>query len=210
MIPGMTTVSSPPRRRWRLSAALVLLSAVPVVAGAVRVGQLTVGAAVTADNARFFASPVPVVSHIVGATVFCLLGAFQFVPRRWHRIAGRIVVPCGLLAALAGLWMAAFYPLADDVVLRAMRFTFGTAMAASLVLGYLAVRRRDFLTHRAWMIRAYAIGLGAGTQVFASLAWYALAGTPGNVGVDVAMGAGWVINMTVAELHIRSVQRRQS
>ena len=137
----MTTVSSPPvRRRWRLAAALVVLSAVPVAAGAARVGQLAGGGPVTSDNARFFASPVPVVLHIVGASVYCLLGAFQFAPRRWHRTAGRVLVPCGLVAALAGLWMAAFYPLADDVVLKSMRFTFGTAMAVSLVLGYLAVR----------------------------------------------------------------------
>lgn len=206
----MTTVSSPPTRRWRLPAALVLLSAVPVAAGAARVGQLATGGPVTSDNARFFASPVPVVLHIVGASVYCLLGAFQFTHRRWHRTAGRLLVPCGLTAALAGLWMAAFYPLADDAVLKAMRFTFGTAMAVSLVLGYLAVRRRDFVTHRAWMIRAYAIGLGAGTQVFTNLTWYALAGTPDHLGVDVTMGAGWVINLVVAELAIRLVHRRQS
>ncbi|GAB3892984.1 DUF2306 domain-containing protein [Kibdelosporangium lantanae] len=207
----MTTVSSPPvrRRRWRSAAALIVLSAVPVVAGAARVGQLAGGGPVTSDNARFFASPVPVVLHIVGASVYCVLGAFQFVPREWHRTAGRLLVPCGLVAALAGLWMAAFYPLADDVVLKSMRFTAGTAMAVSLVLGYLAVRRRDFVTHRAWMIRAYAIGLGAGTQVFTSLAWLAVAGTPGHLGVDVAMGAGWVTNIVVAELAIRRVHRRQ-
>jgi uncharacterized membrane protein len=205
----MTTVSSPPTRRWRLSAALVLLSTVPVVAGAARVGQLTAGGPATSDNARFFASPVPVVLHIVGASVYCVLGAFQFVPRRWHRLAGRVLVPCGLTAALSGLWMAAFYPLADDTVLKAMRFTFGSAMAVSIVLGYLAVRRRDFVTHRAWMIRAYAIALGAGTQVLTNLTWYALAGTPDHLGIDVTMGAGWVINLTVAELAIRRVHRRQ-
>ena len=39
-------------------------------------------------------------------------------------------------------------------------------MAACLVLGVAAIRRRDIAAHRAWMIRAYAIGLAAGTQVF--------------------------------------------
>ena len=39
-------------------------------------------------------------------------------------------------------------------------------MAACLVLGFTAIRRRDIAAHRAWMIRAYAIGLAAGTQVF--------------------------------------------
>ena len=38
-------------------------------------------------------------------------------------------------------------------------------MAAALVLGFAAIRRRDLPAHRAWMIRAYAVGLAAGTAV---------------------------------------------
>jgi hypothetical protein len=105
-----------PRGRWLVPAALILLSLVPVIAGAVRLTDLTAGE-ITPDNARFFDSPVPVLIHIPAVTVYLLLGAFQFVPslRRgkrgrpsWHRIAGRILVPAGLLAALSGLWMAVF------------------------------------------------------------------------------------------------------
>lgn len=86
-----------PRRQWLAPTGLLLLSLIPVAAGAARLTELTSGAAVTAQNARFFDSPVPVVLHIVSVTVFCLLGAFQFVPtlrqrRSWHRIAGRVLV----------------------------------------------------------------------------------------------------------------------
>src|SRR5262245_165828 len=114
----MTTRTTPrtrTRRQWPVPAGLIALSAIPVLAGALRIGALAGGAKVTEQNARFFASPVPVVLHIVGATVFCMVGAFQFVPslrrRSWHRVAGRIVLPCGVVAALSGLWMAVFYPL---------------------------------------------------------------------------------------------------
>src|SRR5918997_306332 len=96
-------------REWRLPAALILLSLVPVVAGAARVTELGTGPEVTAGNARFVADPVPVVLHIVGAVVYSILGAFQFVPslrrHRWHRRAGRILVPCGLTVPLTGLWL---------------------------------------------------------------------------------------------------------
>ncbi|KPV49898.1 hypothetical protein SE17_30040, partial [Kouleothrix aurantiaca] len=101
---------------WRLPVALTLLAAIPLAAGTVRLTQLAGGAAVTPANARFFASPVPVVLHIVSASVFAIVGAFQFVPatrhRRpgWHRVAGRLAVLCGLLAGLSGLWMTLFYP----------------------------------------------------------------------------------------------------
>jgi uncharacterized membrane protein len=103
---------------------------------------------------------------IVTATVYNLVGAFQFSPGlrrrrpRWHRAAGRVLIPCGLAAALAGLWMSQFYPApeGDGPLLYLIRLVFGGAMVAALILGFIAVRRGDFTRHRAWMIRGYAIG----------------------------------------------------
>ncbi len=61
-----------------LVAGLLVLSIVPLAAGAFRLSQLAGGAAITPANARFFASPLPVVLHIVSAAVYAILGAFQF------------------------------------------------------------------------------------------------------------------------------------
>lgn len=190
----------------RVIVPLLLLSLIPVVAGAVRLVELG-GGEVNEDNARFFASPVPVVLHIVSASLYCLLGAFQFAPgfrRRhplWHRRAGRILIPAGLLAAVTGLWMTLFYSLPDHdgALLAGFRLLFGSAMAGSILLGLAAIRRRDFAAHRAWMIRGYAIGQGAGTQVLTHLPWMLLAGAPGEVPRALLMGAGWAINLVVAE-----------
>ena len=63
-------------------------------------------------------------------------------------------------------------------------------------------------THSAWMTRAYAIGLGAGTQVFTFLPWTLFFGEPGQAMHAVLMGAGWVINLAVAEVVIRRRARR--
>ncbi|MFC0030037.1 DUF2306 domain-containing protein [Micromonospora chaiyaphumensis] len=212
------------KREWLVPVGLIMLSAVPVIAGAARTAELTGGATVTPDNARFFASPVPVLVHIVGASLYCLLGAFQFAPglrrRRpgWHRLAGRVLVPCGLAAALSGLWMTLFYPRPpiDHVLVTPMRLVFGTAMLGCIVLGFAAIRRRDIPRHRAWMARGYAIGLGAGTQVLTHLPWMLLVGQPDGVGRAFLMLAGWVINLAVVEWALRrrptkptrSVQRR--
>src|SRR5215204_7536501 len=38
-------------------------------------------------------------------------------------------------------------------------------MAISIVLGVAAIRRGEIARHRAWRMRGYALGLGAGTQV---------------------------------------------
>jgi hypothetical protein len=82
-------------------------------------------------------------------------------------------------------------------------------MATSIVLAVDAIRRRDFTAHGEWMIRAYAIGLGAGTQVLTHLPWFILVGQPSELPRAVMMGAGWVINVLVAEWVIRrpSLQR---
>ncbi len=197
------------RAGWLAPTGLILLSLVPVVAGAMRLTELTAGAAVTPDNARFFDSPVPVVVHIVASIVFLVLGALQFSPslrrRRWHRIAGRIVAPAGLLSATSALWMTLFYalPASNGPALLVMRLVFGTAMAAGIVVAFVAIRRGDIRTHSAWMTRSYAIGLGAGTQVFTFMFGTLLFGEPGEAMLAVLMGAGWVINLAVAEVVIR-------
>jgi uncharacterized membrane protein len=213
---GGPAVSS--SRQWLTPAGLVLLSAVPVLAGAARVVEITGGGQMTADNARFLAAPAPVVVHIVGATLYCLLGAFQFAPafrrRRpgWHRVAGRVLVPCGLAAALSGVWMALFYerPPSDDVLLTPMRLVFGVAMAGCLVLGVAAIRRRDVAGHRAWMARGYAIGLGAGTQVLTHLPWTLLVGQPSGTPRVLLMLAGWVVNVVVVEWALRRQRIRST
>lgn len=199
------------RAEWLVPTALIVLSAVPVAAGAVRLADLTGGVEVTPENARFFASPLPVVLHILSVSLYSILGAFQFAPgfrrrrRRWHRAAGRLLVPCGLAAALSGLWMTYFYPWpkGDGELLYELRLLFGSAMVLSIVLGVAAIRRRDFARHGDWMIRGYAIGMGAGTQFLTHLPWVLILGTPGELPRALLMGAGWVINLAVAEWIIR-------
>ncbi len=201
--------ANPFKSAWLVPAGLLVLCVVPVLVGAVRLSQLAAGA-VTPENARFFASPAPVIIHVISVSLFCVMGAFQFVPtlrirKAWHRIAGRLLLPFGLAAAISGLWMAQFYrlPESDGSVLYVERMVFGSAMLASLLLGYAAIRRRDFARHGAWMMRGYAIGLGAGTQVLTNVPWFLLVGTPNVTTRAILMGAGWVINVAVAEWIIR-------
>ena len=202
------------RGGWLPVVGLLLLSLIPVLGGALRLTDLT-GGDVTADNARFFASPIPVVAHIVGATVYTLLGAFQFVPalrgrRGWHRMAGRILIPAGLVAALSGLWMAAFStpPDGDTTLLMLIRLAFGSAMVASIVLGMLAIKRRDFMAHGAWMTRAYALGIAAGTQAIVLAIWILSVGPVDSLTEPLLLGAAWLINAVVAELVILRRTRR--
>jgi hypothetical protein len=59
------------------------------------------------------------------------------------------------------------------------------------------------------MIRAYAIGLAAGTQAFTEGFGGAIFGA-GVLAADLAKGAGWVINLAVAEWALRRPARRRT
>jgi uncharacterized membrane protein len=195
---------------WWVPAALVALSVVPVLGAAFRFVELSGGPELLPADARFTASPVPLVVHIVSVIAYSLLGAFQFsagLRRRrpgWHRTAGRLLVLLGLVVALSALWMTQFYPRPDDSgdLLYVFRLLAGSGMAVSIVLGFAAIRRRDIARHRAWMTRAYALALGAGTQVFTQGIGEAIVGS-GEPRTDVLVGTGWVINLAVAEWIIR-------
>ncbi len=205
------------KRSWVwLVIGLILLSAIPLTAGAFRLKELSSGAEITAENARFFASPLPVVLHIICASVYALLGAFQFVSRLWqrgigwHKWVGRLLlVPSGLIVALSGLWMTLFYPGTNStagagaLLLYVFRLLFGLGMLFSIILGFISIRRGDMIRHRAWMIRGYAIGLGAGTQALTLMVGALVLGTPNELEHALLMGAAWVINLAVAEWAIR-------
>ena len=151
------------------------------------------------------------VLHIVAAAAYIVLGAFQFVPglrqRKpgWHRQVGRLLVGAGLVVALSGLWMTQFYPLPahDGALLHGFRLLFGSLMAISIALGFMTIRRRDISGHRAWMMRGYALGLGAGTQVLTLAIGEIVFGPPDEFSRALLMGAAWVINLAVAEWAIR-------
>jgi uncharacterized membrane protein len=208
--------AGPARRQSWLVAALLLLCVVPVGAGVARLIGVFGGAPVTPENARFLHQPVPVVVHIVAASLFVVLGPFQFVPalrrrgRRWHRLAGRLLVPCGLAAGLSGLWMTVWYPDApgDGALLVGFRLVAGTAMVAALVLGLAAILRRDIARHRAWMLRGYALGQGAGTQTVVFLLSVLVLPDPQGATRALLLASGWLINLGVAEWVIRRPRRR--
>ncbi|MCW2581087.1 MAG: putative rane protein [Blastococcus sp.] len=214
----MSAVSSNARARpqrsrgtWLVPVALIALSVVPIIAGSLRLVELSGGAAILPAKPT---SPLPLVLHIASASIYSVLGAFQFsagLRRRrpgWHRTAGRGLVVIGLVVALAALWLTVSTPRFEGSgdLYYVLRLVFGSAMVISLVLGFLAIRRRDVARHRVWMIRAYAIALAAGAQVFTLGIGEAIVGK-GDTSSALFAGAGWLINLTVAEWVIR---RRQT
>ncbi|HZR38612.1 MAG TPA: DUF2306 domain-containing protein, partial [Ktedonobacteraceae bacterium] len=109
-------------------------------------------------------------------------------------------------AGLSGLWMTQFFLFSlqsQSNLLYGFRMLFGSAMVLSIFLGLIAILRRDIARHRAWMIRGYAIGQGAGTQALTALLWVLIFGTLDQHNKDLLMGASWIINLVLAEWIIR-------
>jgi uncharacterized membrane protein len=191
-------------------AGLLVLILLPSSAGVLRLADLGGVAHLLPDSPRMAALPVPVALHIVAAIAYAAVGAFQFVGRfrrrhpRWHRLAGRGLVGLGLAVAGSAAWMALAYdrqPGSGELAF-VLRLVFAVAMAGSLVLGVAAIRRGNVAGHRAWMIRAYAIAVSAGTQVI-TLAVAPLFGS-GTLNYDLGLAAGWFVNLVVAQLILHS------
>lgn len=197
-----------------MPAALIALALLPVVAGSARLVEMA-GGAVVLDPPHSVDAPVPLAVHIVSAIVFTVLGALQLSPGsrgrrpRWHRVTGRIAAPAGIVAALSGLWLALGITGADGALLTAFRSAAAIGMAGALVLGISALLAGDLRRHRAWMMRGYALGIGAGTQSFTAALYLLALGVPGPTGEALIMGAGWAINVAVAEWLIRRPSRRR-
>jgi hypothetical protein len=209
------TITIAPKQRtrglWLIPTGLILLSLIPIITGSLRITQLSGGPAIMPEASRFTGFPLPVILHIVAGILFSIGGAFQFLPglrrgkRSWHKMAGRVLIPAGFVLALAGLWMACFtaLPAGDGPALRVIRLVFGTYMIVSLVLAVRAIVRRKFVAHGAWMTRAYALGIAAGTQAFFLIPGSGLQGSANELYRACAMAAAWLVNLGVAELVIR-------
>ena len=146
------------------------------------------------------------VIHVAAGVVALLIGPLQFVRRiraqfpAFHRAIGRTYVGACAIGAPSGFMLALGTnagPIAGT----------GFAVAALLwpIFTYLGVRAAiegQFVTHREWMIRSYAITANAITlRLMLPLA--------GVMGFDffaaygVIAWLGWITNLVLAEIHLR-------
>ena len=165
---------------WPALLGLLLLGLLPVIAGAFRLEQLSDISEAMPANPRFAPMPLPVVLHIVSATVLSVFGPLQFAAgfrRRWpawHRVAGRLLVGCALLVALTGLWMTLFYAPPDNsgLLLFISRLVFGSAMVVSIVVGLAAIPvalALAWLGYTLWSERRASVSQAAPATVGAQL-----------------------------------------
>lgn len=201
------------RGEWAFLVAIFVYSFIPSVVGLLRIPELLGGPIIVPTNPRAVIDPVPIVLHILGSALFCLVGAVQFLPslRRMrpdlHRRLGWIVAVGGGISALTGLWMTLAYAFPQALqgpLLFWARIVFSLAMLGLIISAIVAILSRDIPRHRASMLRAYAIGQGASTQTVFFLVVVVFFGTePLGFPRDILMVAAWLINIAAAEVLIR-------
>lgn len=153
--------------------------------------------------------------HILAGTVFMLLGPLQFIPsirRHWpkiHRVSGRIFIVCGLIAAVTALGVEFQFPLRGGYFKRAAMVLFSLALLVALALAWRAAVRRRIDRHRAWVVRAYAIGLALSTTRLYFIPAYLMYGNPTEFEAATVTWAGFCINCLVAEWIVGRSRRTQ-
>ena len=199
--------------------ALFLLALVPVLIGGLILASMYFGLSndfnAPKDILRRESYPIAVVGHIIGGILVLMLGFTQFSPGirrrfpRFHRWVGRGVVAAGTWFALTGLVMnASTKSPADSLLYNSAQNVMAVVFLAVLFFGIRAIRQHRVADHRAWMMRSYAITLGAATQTVMLLPVFLLFGPPTGLLADLAFISGWVVNLAVAELVIRAPYRR--
>lgn len=156
---------------WLVPAGLLLIGSIAVISGIIRLtalgDALTTGIIPDAPEGLEHYVEFPLISllHLIPGMLFLLLGPLQFTPvlrHRWprlHRWSGRAVVVCGMLTGIGAIIMAFVFPVIVNQLSTVANITMGSALIGALIIALRAILRGDVPCHRAWMIRAYAVGL---------------------------------------------------
>lgn len=188
---------------------LAFLTAIPILNSLVLVFQIPSGT-YPEDSARLAVAPISFFAHVLAGVAFGITGPAQFVRAlrhrfgALHRVLGRIFVLSGAIIGLSGLSILVQVTSIRTPPADIARGLFGLALLVALALAMAAIRDRDFLRHRAWVIRAYAVGMGLGTVALVFIPIYIVTGQP-PIGLtsDILFVASWVLTIAFAEVVIR-------
>ncbi len=198
-----------------LALLLAFLTAIPVLNSLYQAFVIPSGA-YPKESAHLAVAPVSWFIHVLAGFAFGISGPVQFVRalrQRFgvlHRVLGRIFVLSGAIIGLSGLSILAQVTSQRTPMVDIARGLFGLALLIALAMAMAAIRNRDFLRHRAWAIRSYAIGMGLGTVALVFIPLYIVTGQP-PIGLtsDILFVVTWVLTIVIAEVVIRRSSRLQ-
>jgi uncharacterized membrane protein len=194
-----------------VTTALYFGTLLTILLALVQVVQIPLGA-LPEDSQRLGAAPVWHFMHVLGGATFGILGPIQFgralMPRYGllHRIVGRVFVAAGAMISLSSLGLLWRFPDTYSVAISSGRLLFGIGLGVALAIAMQAIYKRDFTRHRNWMIRAYAIGIGATAVTMVFFPIYLITGEPPKgLAADIAFLGAWTACVVFAEGLVRRI-----
>lgn len=168
------------------------------------------------DFDRWFAAhPVASMLHVVLGGLFLAFAPLQFSSRlrnrylNLHRWSGRVLVMVALPIGMSGLMLGVIFPYGGPAAAAAV-FAAGAFFLIALVLAVFAIRRNDVASHRKWMIRMFAVGLGIATVRIIGLILVLLTRSSFQDSAGTAFWLGWLLTLAVAEWWIIRTRARQA
>jgi uncharacterized membrane protein len=168
--------------------------------------------------ADLFDYPRWALAHFIPGALFMTIAPLQLWPafrnrhRTLHRWLGRVMVAAGAFLGFSGASLVLLMP-ARPLAERIFMLTFFAVFLFFLFEAFMAARRRDFVRHRAWMIRMFCTGMTITTQRLLMIVFIVIAR-----GVDSAdqfwiyfVSAGWlawIVQLSLAEWWIARGIRR--
>jgi len=157
--------------------------------------------------------PVWGIAHFLPGLMFMTLVPLQLWPafrnrhRVFHRWSGRILVATGIILGISGVTFP--FVLSGRLFSeRVAMSTFFSYFLFCIIKAFAAARRRDFVRHREWMIRWFAVGLAIMVQrVLLTVFIVAVGMTDMRSFWEIFVSAAWlasVIQVLVAEWWIHT------
>jgi uncharacterized membrane protein len=192
-------------------AALFFGTLLTIILALVQVVQIPLGT-LPEDSQHLTAAPVWHFMHVLGGGAFGILGPIQFsrvLMHKYgllHRLMGRVFVAAGAMISLSSLGLLWHFPGTYSAAISGGRLLFGVALGLALAIAMQAIRKRDITRHRNWMIRAYAIGIGATAVSMVFFPIYVITGKPPTgLAADIAFLGAWTACIVFAEGLVRRI-----
>jgi uncharacterized membrane protein len=196
-----------------LVLVLALFTFIPILNALVETVQIPLGT-YPHDAAHLAVAPLSWFLHALTGVVFGITGPLNFVRAlrrrfdRLHRMAGWVFFGSGLVLGLTAFALLFSVVSQRTPVVDIARGVFGLVLLLAIARAIAAIRRRDMPQHRAWVIRAYAVGMGLGTVGLVFFPIYLVTGAPPmGLASDILFAACWALNIGLAEWVIRRTTR---
>jgi uncharacterized membrane protein len=164
---------------------------------------------------RYIEHPVVTALHMLSGILFISLAPLQFLKKfrskrlDLHRRLGRVLVACALISGTYGLISTIVLPAFGGLPSEAAAWFFGPLFLFAIVRAFWCARNKKIIQHQQWMIRAFALGLGVGTQRVILIILMTSTGYSFEESFGTALWLGFGLNLLIAESWINATRNKR-